>query len=58
MLLTGSSNQFITPGASVLPIAGYQFALNAPSSAGEGQLRRAAIGHRINGSAAMSASPR
>lgn len=34
MLLTGSSNQFITPGASVLPIAGHQISLNAPSSAG------------------------
>lgn len=33
-LLSGSSNQFITVGASMLPIAGYQFALNAPSSAG------------------------
>jgi hypothetical protein len=33
-LLAGSSNQFITVGASMLPIAGYQFSLNAPSSAG------------------------
>jgi hypothetical protein len=29
-----SSNQFITVGTSMLPIAGYQFSLNAPSSAG------------------------
>jgi hypothetical protein len=34
MLLAGSSNQFVTVGASMLPIAGYQFSLNAPSSAG------------------------
>jgi hypothetical protein len=33
-LLAGSTNQFITVGTSMLPIAGYQFALNAPSSAG------------------------
>jgi hypothetical protein len=33
-LLAGSSNQFITIGASIAPIAGYQFSLNAPSSAG------------------------
>jgi hypothetical protein len=33
-LLAGSSNQFITVGTSMLPIAGYQFSLNAPSSAG------------------------
>lgn len=33
-LLAGSSNQFVTVGASMLPIAGYQFSLNAPSSAG------------------------
>jgi hypothetical protein len=33
-LLAGSSNQFITVGTSMLPIAGYQFSLNAPSSVG------------------------
>ena len=33
-LLAGSSNQFITVGTSMLPIAGFQFALNAPSSVG------------------------
>ena len=33
-LLSGSSNQFITLGSSNLPIAGYQFAVNALSSAG------------------------
>jgi hypothetical protein len=33
-LLTGSSNQFVSVGSSMLPIAGYQFSLNAPSSAG------------------------
>jgi hypothetical protein len=33
-LLAGSSNQFVTVGSSMLPIAGYQFSLNAPSSAG------------------------
>jgi hypothetical protein len=33
-LLAGSSNQFVTVGSSMLPIAGFQFALNAPSSAG------------------------
>jgi hypothetical protein len=33
-LLTGSSNQFVSVGASMLPVAGYQFSLNAPSSAG------------------------
>ena len=33
-LLAGSSNQFITIGSSMLPIAGYQFSLNVPSSAG------------------------
>jgi hypothetical protein len=27
-------DQFITVGASMLPIAGYRFSLNAPSSAG------------------------
>jgi hypothetical protein len=32
-VLTGSSNQFVI-GTSVLPIAGYQFSLDAPSSAG------------------------
>jgi hypothetical protein len=31
---TGSSNQFVTVGASMLPIAGYQFSLNVPSSVG------------------------
>ena len=33
-LLAGSSNQFVTVGTSMLPIAGYQFTLNAPSSVG------------------------
>ena len=33
-LLAGSSNQFVTVGTSMLPIAGYRFSLNAPSSAG------------------------
>jgi hypothetical protein len=33
-LLAGSSNQFVTVGTSMLPIAGYQFSLNAPSSVG------------------------
>jgi hypothetical protein len=33
-VLTGSSNQFVTLGASSVPIAAYQFTLNAPSSAG------------------------
>jgi hypothetical protein len=33
-VLTGSSNQFITLGTSSVPIAGYQFLLNVPSSAG------------------------
>lgn len=33
-LLAGSSNQFITLGASMLPIAGYRVSLNAPSSVG------------------------
>jgi hypothetical protein len=33
-LLAGSSNQFITVGTSLLPIAGYRFSLNAPWSAG------------------------
>jgi hypothetical protein len=33
-LLAGSSNQFISVGASIAPIAGYQFALNVPSSVG------------------------
>jgi hypothetical protein len=33
-LLTGSSNQFVSVGASMLPVAGYQFSLNAPSSVG------------------------
>jgi hypothetical protein len=33
-LLAGSSNQFITVGSSMIPIAGYQFSLNAPTSAG------------------------
>jgi hypothetical protein len=33
-LLAGSSSQFITVGTSMLPIAGYQFSLNAPSSVG------------------------
>ena len=32
--LAGSSNQFVAVGSSMLPIAGYQFSLNAPSSAG------------------------
>lgn len=34
ILLAGSSNQFVTIGASMLPVAGYQFSLNAPSSVG------------------------
>jgi hypothetical protein len=34
IILSGSSNQFITLGASLIPIAGYQFSLNVPSSAG------------------------
>ena len=29
-LLAGSSNQFITVRSSMLPVAGYQFVLNAP----------------------------
>jgi hypothetical protein len=33
-LLAGSSNQFVTVGTSMLPIAGFQFSLNAPSSVG------------------------
>ena len=33
-LLAGSSNQFVSVGSSMLPIAGYQFSLNAPSSVG------------------------
>lgn len=33
-ILSGSSNQFVTLGASSVPIAGYQFSLNVPSSAG------------------------
>lgn len=33
-LLAGSSNQFVTLPSSVAPIAGYQFLVNAPSSAG------------------------
>jgi hypothetical protein len=33
-LLAGLSNQFVTVGTSMLPIAGYQFSLNAPSSVG------------------------
>lgn len=33
-LLAGSSNQVVTVGSSLLPIAGYRFQLNAPSSAG------------------------
>jgi hypothetical protein len=33
-LLARSSNQFVTVGASMLPIAGYQFSLNIPSSVG------------------------
>jgi hypothetical protein len=33
-ILTGSSNQFVTLGSSVAPIAGYQFTLNSQSSAG------------------------
>jgi hypothetical protein len=32
--LAGSSNQFVTVGTSMLPIAGYQFSVNAPSSVG------------------------
>ena len=32
-LLAGSSNQYITVGTSLSPIAAFQFALNAPSSA-------------------------
>jgi hypothetical protein len=40
-LLAGGSNQFITVGSSMLPIAGYQFTLNAPGSAGrQGHLHR------------------
>jgi hypothetical protein len=33
-LLTSSSNQFVTVEPSMLPIAGYQFSLNAPLSPG------------------------
>ena len=33
-ILTGSSNQVITVGASLAPIAGYRFNFNSPSSAG------------------------
>jgi hypothetical protein len=33
-ILTGSSNQFVTLGASAVPIAAYRITLNAPSSAG------------------------
>jgi hypothetical protein len=33
-LLAGSSNQFITVGTSLSPIAGFQFSRNAPSSVG------------------------
>jgi hypothetical protein len=33
-ILAGSSNQFVTVGASMLPITGYQFSLNVPSSVG------------------------
>jgi hypothetical protein len=33
-LLAGSSNQFVTVGTSIAPIAGYQFTLNSQSSAG------------------------
>jgi hypothetical protein len=33
-LLAGSSNQVVTIGASLAPIAGFQFALNTQSSAG------------------------
>jgi hypothetical protein len=33
-ILVGSSNQVVTVGSSMLPIAAYQFTLNAPSSAG------------------------
>jgi hypothetical protein len=33
-ILAGSSNQFLTLGASLVPIAGYRFNLNAPSSVG------------------------
>lgn len=33
-LLAGSSNQIVTIGSSLAPIAGYQYSLNAPSSAG------------------------
>jgi hypothetical protein len=32
--LLAGSNQFITVGTSMLPIAGFQFALNGPSSVG------------------------
>jgi hypothetical protein len=33
-LLAGSSNQFVTVGSSMLPVAGFRFTLNVPSSAG------------------------
>jgi hypothetical protein len=33
-ILTGSSNQFVTLGASGVPIAAYRITLNVPSSAG------------------------
>jgi hypothetical protein len=31
-LLAGSTTQFVTVGASMAPIAGYRFSLNAPST--------------------------
>jgi hypothetical protein len=33
-VLTGSSNQFVTLGTSAVPITGYRFNFNVPSSAG------------------------
>jgi hypothetical protein len=32
-LLSASSNQFVSVGSSMLPVAGYRFSLNASSSA-------------------------
>jgi len=34
LLLAGSSNQVVTVGSSMAPIAGYRASLNVPSSAG------------------------
>ncbi len=45
-LLAGSSDQFITMGSSMVPIAGYQFSLNVPSSAGA-KIRRDTERHRM-----------